>query len=140
MTAATGTANRRTRWWSSSSARHDFLWALVFLSPWIIGFLVFTAGPMIWSLALSFTNYNPLRGDPTFTGLANYQRLLTDSQARLALNNTVFFTVLFVPLHVLVALGLALMLNRVGRASGVFRTIFYVPNVTPAVAIGHSSC
>jgi len=136
MTAATGTTNRRARWWSSPSARHELKWALVFLSPWIVGFLVFTAGPMIWSLWLSFTNYNPLRGDPTFTGIANYQRLLTDSQAKLALNNTIYFTILFVPLHVLVALGLALLLNRVGRASGVFRTIFYVPNVTPAVAIG----
>src|SRR3954453_21308327 len=117
MTAATGTATRRTRWWSSSSERHEFLWALVFLSPWIIGFLVFTAGPMVWSLFLSFTNYNPLRGEPSLIGAANYQRLFSDSQARLAFNNTVYYTILFVPLHVLVALGLALMLNRVGRAS-----------------------
>ncbi len=136
MTAAAGTTTGRQRWWSSRATRREFGWALVFLLPWIIGFVIFTAGPMIWSLAISFTNYDPLRGDPDFIGLRNYERMLSDTVARRALNNTLFFTALNVPGTVIIGLFLALLLNRVGRAAGLFRTIFYLPNVTPAVAIG----
>ncbi|MDQ3937263.1 MAG: sugar ABC transporter permease, partial [Chloroflexota bacterium] len=136
MTAATGTTAGKQRWWSSPAARREFGWALVFLTPWIIGFLVFTAGPMIWSLIISFTDYDPLRGAPSFIGLENYERMVSDSTARRALNNTLFFTMLNVPGTVIIGLFLALLLNRVGRAAGIFRTIFYLPNVTPAVAVG----
>ncbi len=136
MTATTGTTTGKRRWWSSRATRREFAWALVFLSPWIIGFVVFTAGPMIWSLIISLTNFDPLRGDPDFIGLANYERMLNDATARRALNNTLFFTALNVPGTIIIGLFLALLLNRVGRAAGLFRTIFYLPNVTPAVAIG----
>jgi multiple sugar transport system permease protein len=121
---------------STLRSRHDELrWGLVFLAPWIIGFVVFTAGPMLASLVLSLTNYDVLRA-PSFVGLANYQRLMSDPKVALSLGNTVFYTALHVPLSMLVALGLALLLNRVGRASGLFRTIFYLPSMTPAVAVG----
>lgn len=136
MTAAAPATAASRRWWSSPSARHELRWALVFLSPWIVGFLVFTAGPMLWSLYLSFTSYDPFRGDPQLIGLQNYDRLLSDPQAHLALQNTLFFTMLHVPGQVIIGLGLALLLTRVGRSAGIFRTIFYLPNVTPAVAIG----
>ena len=91
---------------------------------------------MIWSLVLSFTSYDPFRPSVDFVGLANYEKMLGDPNARRALNNTLFFTLLNVPGTVVIGLFLAMMLNRVGRAAGVFRTIFYLPNVTPAVAIG----
>jgi multiple sugar transport system permease protein len=136
MTAATGTTTGPRRWWSSPLARRELTWALVFLLPWIIGFVVFTAGPMLWSLAISFTDYDPLRGAPNVVGLDNYERMLGDPRARLALQNTLFFTMLSVPGTVVVGLLLAMLLNRVGKAAGLFRTIFYLPNVTPAVAIG----
>jgi multiple sugar transport system permease protein len=137
MTAATGTTTGRRRWWSSPLARREAGWAFVFLLPWVIGFVVFTAGPMIWSLVISFTNFDPLRGDPDFIGLANYERMLDDPRARLALNNTLFFTMFNVPGTVIIGLFLAMLLNRIGgRAAGIFRTIFYLPNVTPAVAVG----
>ena len=117
--------------------RAELRWALLFLSPWIIGTLVFMIGPMLWSLWLSFTNYDPLSSKQDFIGLANYEAMLGDRRARTALLNTVYFTVLFVPLSVIGGLALATMLNRIGgRVSGVFRTIFYLPNVTPAVAVG----
>jgi multiple sugar transport system permease protein len=136
MSATTGSATGKQRWWHSRATRREAGWAFIFLLPWVIGFLVFTAGPMLWSLAISFTNYDPLRGAPQFIGLDNYERMFSDPRAQLALRNTMFFTALNVPGTVIIGLFLALLLNRVGRAAGLFRTIFYLPNVTPAVAIG----
>jgi multiple sugar transport system permease protein len=131
MTARVGRVSRWTR-----EERANLRWALLFLSPWVIGFLVFTAVPMVWSLWLSFTSYNALSGKGSFVGLANYQQLARDSRAWTALFNTAYFTVLFIPLSTLFGLFLAALLNRVGRASGFFRTVFYLPNITPAVATG----
>jgi len=109
--------------------------ALAFISPWIIGFVLFTAGPMIFSLGLSFTNYDVLN-PPKFIGFNNYQQLLTDPKLRLSLGNSFLYAILHVPLATIVALALALLLNRIGKAAGFFRTVFYLPSVTPAVAIG----
>jgi multiple sugar transport system permease protein len=132
---AQGVQQRRGRW--TAGQRRESLWVLLFLSPWIVGFLVFTAGPMIWSLVLSFTNYDPISGKADFIGLANYSRMLTDRRVGLGLFNTLYFTVLYVPLSMALGLLLASMLNRVGgRAAGFFRTVFYLPNITPAVAVG----
>lgn len=119
------------------STRRDLWWVLLFLSPWIIGFVIFTAGPMLWSLYLSFTNYDPLRHNIDFIGLDNYARMLRDRHVPNALFNTAFYTLLHVPLSMGIALFLALMLNRIGgRGAGFFRTAFYIPNLTPAVAVG----
>ena len=117
--------------------RSEALWALLFISPWIIGFLVFTLGPMLWSLYLSFTDYDPLVDRANFIGLDNYTAMLSDRRVPTALWNTVYFTVIFVPLSTILGLYLATLLNRVGgRGAGFFRTAFYLPNVTPAVAVG----
>ena len=107
---------------------------LAFISPWIIGFLIFTAGPMVISLGLSLTDYDVLN-PPEFVGFENYQRLFTDPRLGLSLANSFIYALLHVPSVIIVALGLALLLNRVGRAAGFFRTIFYLPSVTPAVAV-----
>src|ERR671916_939950 len=137
MAAASGVARRGgDHWWSSRLDREQVKWAFVFILPWVIGFLVFTAGPMIWSFYLSFTSYDPFRGDPQVIGTRNYEMLLADPRAKLALQNTLYFTVFNVPGTIIIGLGLAMMLNRMGRSSGFFRTLFYLPNVTPAVAIG----
>jgi len=106
-----------------------------FLSPWIIGFVLFTAGPVVATLVLSFTDYDVLT-DTSFVGLGNYQRALGDGQAYNAMGNTAFYALLYVPLSVLVGLGLALLLHAAGRATGFFRTVFYLPVVTPPVATG----
>src|SRR3954468_21889172 len=135
MTAVPATTTRQ-HWWSSPSARRELRWALFFISPWIIGFLVFTAGPMLWSLFISFTSYDPLRGTAPWVGTDNYERMLSDPNARLALEHTLFYAMLHVPGQVIIGLALALLLDRVGRGASAFRTIFYLPNVTPAVAIG----
>jgi len=115
--------------------QRERLAALAFISPWIIGFLVFTAGPMVASLVLSFTNYDVIN-PPKWVGLANYQRLIDDPRIELSLYNSFFYAALHVPLMMIVAMALALILNQVGRAAGFFRTVFYLPSVTPAVAVG----
>ena len=119
-----------------TSTQVERLWALVFLSPWFVGFLGLMLGPMLWSLWLSFTNYDPLRGHPHWIGLENYREAFADEKVRTSLRNTLFYTAIHVPLTVVIGLGLALMLTRIRRFSGFFRTLFYLPNVTPAVAVG----
>jgi multiple sugar transport system permease protein len=125
----------KPRW--TSEKRREVLWAIVFLSPWIIGFLGLTVGPMIWSLYLSFTDYDPLVDQANFIGIQNYVQMASDRRVPLAMWNTFYFTVIFVPLSTALGLYLASLLNRVGgRSAGFFRTAFYLPNVTPAVAVG----
>jgi multiple sugar transport system permease protein len=128
-------ARRPSSW--TSEERRSLLWALLFLSPWIVGFLVFTAAPMAWSLWLSFTSYSPLTDKAPFVGLANYQRMFSDPKVLTSLANSAYYAVLFVPISTTIALLLASLLNRVGgRSSGFFRTAFYLPNITPSVAVG----
>jgi multiple sugar transport system permease protein len=116
-------------------ARREARWAYVFLAPWIVGFLVFYAGPMVASLWLSFTEYDVINA-PEWTGLDNYRQLMSDPLVAKSLGNTVYYTLLHVPLAMAISLGLALLLKRVGRLQGFFRTVFYLPVMTPAVAVG----
>ena len=110
--------------------------ALGFLSPWLIGFTVFMAGPMVASLVLSFTDYDVLTSTD-FVGGENYRQLLADPKVRTSIANTLIYTALHVPVTMVVSLGLAMLLARVGRRSaGFFRTIFYLPTITPKVAVG----
>jgi multiple sugar transport system permease protein len=110
-------------------------WAFVFLAPWLIGFLVFTGGPMIASLVLSFTDYDAIN-TPNAVGLENYRQMVDDPKVATALANTIVYAIMFVPLAMAVALGLAMLLNRVGRAAGFFRTVYYLPEMAPPVAVG----
>lgn len=127
--SAPGRAGRARR-------RRDTRAALLFISPWAVGFLVFTAWPMLYSAYLSLTDYDVINA-PRFVGLDNYRQMAEDPQLLLAIENTVVFTLLQVPLQVVVSLGLALLLHQAGgRAAGFFRTAFYLPNMTPPVALG----
>jgi multiple sugar transport system permease protein len=118
-----------------STQRRETRAALLFISPWIIGFLVFTAWPVIYTGYLSFTDYDVINA-PTFVGFDNFKELLEDPKIALALKNTFIFAALSVPAQLLVSLALALLLNWAGRASGFFRTAFFLPKMTPPVAIG----
>jgi multiple sugar transport system permease protein len=109
--------------------------ALWFISPWIVGFLLFTAYPVVYTGYLSLTDYDVIN-DPSFVGMANFQELLEDPKIALALKNTFIFAVLSVPAQLLVSLLLALLLNWAGRATGFFRTAFFLPKMTPPVAVG----
>jgi multiple sugar transport system permease protein len=131
-TVSTAPPGRRRR---PPLARREARWAYLFLAPWIIGFLAFQAGPMIASLWLSFTEYDVI-SPPRYAGLDNYRQLMSDPRVARSLGNTVYYTALHVPLVMVVSLGLALLLKRVGRWQGFFRTVFYLPVMTPAVAVG----
>jgi multiple sugar transport system permease protein len=133
-TTAPGPFTRVRRWGAGFGSRETWA-AFAFLSPWLFGLVVFTAGPMIASLVLSFTDYSIIQTTHN-VGWANYHQLFHDPQVRTALKNTFIFTLLSVPAHVIIALALAALLARVGRAAGFFRTAFYLPVMTPGVAIG----
>lgn len=104
-----------------------------FISLWAVGFLIFTFGPMVASFVLSFTDYNEI-SPAQAVGLDNYRQLLHDPKIVHALTNTFIYAVIYVPLAMVVSLFLASILNRVGRSSGFFRTVFYLPVMTPHVA------
>ncbi len=115
-------------------ARREALAFYVFISPWIIGFIVFTIGPVLASLFLSFTRYNP--GNPVeWVGLMQYQILTKDRVFWKSLQVTAYYTVLSVPLGIIASLGLAVLLNQdVPFLSG-FRTIYYLPSIISGVPV-----
>jgi multiple sugar transport system permease protein len=131
----------RARRWLSGFREKEARTAYLFIFPWIFGFLVLTLGPMVFSAYYSFTNYGvqQIAGiAPTKTvGFDNYKQLYHDPYIGTALKNTFEYGLMMVPARIIVALLLALMLMRVGeRLGGIFRTIFYIPHITPPVAIG----
>jgi multiple sugar transport system permease protein len=106
----------------------------LFILPWVLGFLVFTLGAMVYSLVISFSNYDLATDTATPIGFENYANLFDDPKVMMALGNTLFFAVMAVPLEIAFALFLAMLLNRVGRGAGIFRTLYYLPKMTPSVA------
>jgi multiple sugar transport system permease protein len=105
----------------------------LFISPAVLGFLIWTAGPMVASLALSLSKWDLIR-PPRFVGLANFGRMLADDLFWQSLRVTLYYTVFHVPLALIVALGIALLLNAEARGRSIFRTLYYLPTIVPAVA------
>ena len=114
--------------------RREALAGYLFISPWLIGFLIFTAGAMVYSLYISFSSYNLATNSARPVGIDNYANLFEDPRVGVSLVNTLFYVVMAVPLEIVFALILALLLNRVGRGAGAFRVLYYLPKMTPAVA------
>lgn len=105
-----------------------------FTLPWILGFTIFTAGPMLYSLYLSFTDFSGF-GSPEWIGLGNYKQMFTeDPLFWKSLGNTIFYTLLSVPLSLITGYLLAVLLNTKVKFMGIFRTIFYLPSIVPTVA------
>jgi multiple sugar transport system permease protein len=106
--------------------------AYVFLSPWILGVALLTLAPMAVSLYLSFTDYN-LFDAPKWVGLRNYSDMFTaDPRYWRSVGTTLLFVVVAVPLKLALALGAALLLSRVRRAKGFYRSAFYAPSLLGA--------
>jgi multiple sugar transport system permease protein len=117
----------------SSRERRSLIQGLLFVSPWIIGFLLFTVYPLIFSLYISFTRYD-LIGSPRFIGLANYTELFfEDPLFWRVVGNTLYYVFISVPLGLAFAFCIANLLNTkiVGRSF--FRAIMYIPAIVPAV-------
>jgi len=106
---------------------------LLFTSPWIIGFLAFRVYPFFASLYYSFTFY-PILGQPKWVGLDNYINLFDDPRFLTSLYNTSYYALGAVPLATLVGIGLAMLLNTKVRGLSFFRTIYFLPSITPVVA------
>lgn len=105
----------------------------LFASPWIIGFLLFTAVPMLFSIYVSFARYN-ITTPPEWIGLENYQRLFRDPRFYQSLGNTFWMVVFKTPIVIVVSIALALLLAMDVPGGRFFRTVFYLPNVLAGVA------
>jgi len=106
---------------------------LLFASPWLVGLVVFMTYPIFSSLYYSFCDYSTLQ-PPVWVGLQNYEDIFADNLFYKSLSNTLVFGLLSLPAGLVVALSLALLLNSGVRGIVVFRTIFYLPCLVPAVA------
>jgi multiple sugar transport system permease protein len=118
---------------ASTLMRREAIDGYLFISPWLIGFVLWVAGPMLASIVLSVMQWD-LFSPPRWVGLANFQRLFQDDLVWVSLWNTAYYTFISVPLRMLVALATALLLNQQLRFQSFFRTFFYLPAVMPAVA------
>ena len=103
----------------------------LFLLPWLVGLFAFTLGPMLASLYLSFTDYNLLE-TPNFLGLDNWARMLGDERLHQSLRVTFIYVVVGVPLQLVLALGVAVLLDRGLRGMTIYRSIFYLPSMLGA--------
>lgn len=118
----------------STQARREARLFWLLIAPWIIGFILLTLGPMLASLYISLTRWDVLTA-PQFIGLDNYIFILTrDTDFRQALKVTTIFSLVSIPLQLMIALGLAILLNEAARMVGLFRTLFYLPAVVAVVA------
>lgn len=118
----------------STNARREALAFYLLIAPWLIGFIVFLAYPMVRSLYLSFTTYN-LFSPPVWVGLQNYQSIASDEKFWQSLKVTVLYALGSVPGGTLIALGIALVLAQKLRGINFWRTIFFMPSVLSSVAV-----
>lgn len=120
---------------TNKSALRDFRDGFLFCSPYILGIILFWLGPMVYSVFLIGQKWNMLTA-AEYIGLGNIERMFADKMVGKALFNTAYYTFIGVPLQLAVAFGLAVLLNQEVRGQSVFRTIYYLPSIIPAVATG----
>jgi ABC-type sugar transport system permease subunit len=134
MTARAFALPRRRR--LTPLARREALWGLLFISPWIVGFVAFIAFPMIATFVFTFTNINLAQAEPLrFVGLDNYVAMINDAQTWQSLGNTIVFAALAIPVAVIAPFLVALFLSSPRlRGAGVFRVLWFLPYVVPFVA------
>ena len=106
----------------------------LFISPWILGMVLFALGPILASFGLAFTRWN-LFTEPEYVGWANFQKLAHDPLFYKSVFNTIYYTVFAVPLGLVLALGLAILVNHRLRGVNFFRTAFFLPNVVAGIAM-----
>lgn len=114
--------------------RRQTLTVLAFLSPGLIGLVLFFGYPLVANLAYSFTRFDMVNA-PEFIGLANYQFMFDgDQQIGTAIRNTLVFCLVSVPVQLMFSLGIAATLARIRSGAGIYRTLFYLPTLLPPVA------
>lgn len=125
--------NRRSRVVWTKRTRAQLRTGLLFLSPWLIGFIAFTLYPMLTSLYYSFTIYHSRRA-PEWIGLQNYINLFTDNKFFISLNNTLYMVAIAVPLGLFASFICALLLNLKVRGQSFYRVVYFLPSIVPTVA------
>jgi multiple sugar transport system permease protein len=126
---------RAPGFWQDGMRRAEARSAFLFLLPSILGFICFLLFPLVASFVMSFTNWK-LIGTPKFVGFANYARLFTkDPSFYKVLGNTLFFTVEYLVLNIVIAVGLAVWVSSLKRGKTLFRVIFFLPTFAPLVGI-----
>ena len=115
-------------------AASQSFWGYFFLAPIVIGFMIFTAFPVIMSVYYSMTRFDGIRA-PTFIGLQNYQQILTDEWFLRSLWNTVYFTMGTVPLGTFLALVVAVLLNSKIRFMPLFRAAYFIPVIVSMISV-----
>jgi len=113
--------------------RHNLFTGLLFISPWILGFLIFTLYPVGASLFYSFCDYDILT-EPLWIGTLNYQEMFTDEIFWKSLYNTLYFAAIAIPLGLVFSLLIAVLLNQAVKCKSLFRVLFYLPALDPMVA------
>jgi multiple sugar transport system permease protein len=117
----------------SKATKRNVVNGLLFVSPWVIGFIVLTMVPFVLSLYYSFTQYDVVAA-PDWVGIQNYVQLLKDPIFWRSIYNTLYYTVFAVPLSIVIGVALALLLNLKIKGMAFYRTIFYLPSIVPLVA------
>ncbi len=117
----------------SKITRRNIIKGLLFISPWLIGFLAFTLLPFALSFYYSFTTYDVV-SSPVWAGFDNFVQLVHDPLFWKSLTNTLYYTFFSVPLGIVFGVAMALMLNMKMKGMTVYRTIFYLPSIVPVVA------
>ena len=112
----------------------EAIWGYLFITPNFLIVLVFTIFPVFFSFYMSMTDWNIL-SQPNFIGFDNYKKILTDNIAIDTFSNTFYFTVVSVPINVILTLVLAVLLNQKIRGITFFRTAYYLPVITASVAV-----
>lgn len=108
---------------------------LLFLTPWILGFGLVGAYPLVYSLLVSLTDYNPLSGEANWIGLANYTRAFQDERFWQSLKVTALFVLGTIPFTTTLSLALALLINRPIRGRSFLRASFFLPTVVSLVVV-----
>jgi multiple sugar transport system permease protein len=115
-------------------ARKEAWEGRLYILPWLLGFLIFTIGPMLAAIYFSFTDYSVL-SQPKWVGLDNFTRMLNNDRLFwLSLYNTAYFVALSVPLNLIAAFAVALLLSIEVRGINIYRTLYYLPVIIPSVA------
>ncbi len=116
------------------AGKREALEGYLFISPWLIGFLVFTLGPLVASIFISLSKWD-IFSAPQFVGFENYIAMFRDPLFKKSLWNTFYYSIFSIPLGMAGGLALALLLNQKVKGLPIFRTIFYLPSVTSGVAV-----
>lgn len=114
--------------------KKEWGWAYLFIAPMVVGTLVFGIIPIFYSAGLSFVKWDGM-GEAIFVGTANYSKIFSDNKLQYELKNTLIYTFTVVPITLLISLGISNLLNKGLRLTGMFRVIYFLPNIVMPVAV-----